>query len=469
MLIRNAEIGGYLSAGAAPVDVRIAYDGTGQGRISGIGRLEPEAGEPQIDARGAALLPGLHDHHVHLFATAAARSSVFCGPPKVSTAEDLVRALADIPGTGWLRGIGYHEGVAGDLDRGWLDRHGPDRPVRIQHRGGRRWVLNTRALDELLRGQANGPDRLDAGCGHLDDSDDWLRDRLAGTLPCLGAISAELAAFGVTGVTEMTPSNDSVALDYFAAQQSCGRLQQKLVAAMRSEFTPEEGRADGRYSKFHLHEARLPDFAQFVRAIEASHDRARPIAVHCVTVVELIFTLAALGQAGVLPGDRIEHASVTPDAQLAEIAALGLLVVTQPNFVRERGDAYLADVSSDEQPFLYRGRSFIEAGIPLAAGTDAPFGQLDPWLAMQAAVDRTTASGAAIGSGECLTPEQALCLFLGAGHNPAVQRTLTVGAPADLCLLHANWAAARGNLHAKLVRQTFRDGRLIYESADVGR
>lgn len=464
MLICNAEIGGYLTARPITADVRIA-----DGRIAEIGQLASETGEAQIDAMGGALLPGLHDHHMHLFATAAARSSVFCGPPKVNVADDLVRALAGVPGTGWLRGIGYHEGVAGDLNRAWLDRHSPDRPVRIQHRGGRRWVLNTRALDELLCGQAKVPDRLDVSNGHLDDSDDWLRDCLSGTLPCLGAVSAELAAYGVTGVTEMTPSNDATVLDHFAAQQKSGLLQQKLVAAVKPDFTADHGQAGGRYSKFHLHEARLPDYTQFVRAIEASHDKARPIAVHCVTLVELIFTIAALRQAGVLPGDRIEHASVTPAEQLAEIADLGLLVVTQPNFVRERGDAYLADVPSDEQPFLYRGLSFIRAGIPLAGGTDAPFGRLDPWFAMQAAVDRTTASGAVIGPEERLTPEQAVCLFLGVEHEPATQRTVAIGTPADLCLLRANWAEARGNLHAGLVRQTFSAGRLIYDVADATR
>ena len=72
MLIRNAEVG------ARPgVDVRLAA-----GRVEAIGRLEPRPGEPCTDAGGGCLLPGLHDHHLHLRALAATRHSVRCGPPE---------------------------------------------------------------------------------------------------------------------------------------------------------------------------------------------------------------------------------------------------------------------------------------------------------------------------------------------------------------------------------------------------
>ena len=46
---------------------------------------------------------------------------------------------------------------------------------------------------------------------------------------------------------------------------------------------------------------------------------------------------------------------------------------------------------------LERHRRVRDAGIGLAAGTDAPFGDADPWAAMQAAVTRRTRAGATIG------------------------------------------------------------------------
>ena len=118
-----------------------------EGRIENIGTLEAESGEPLIDANGGALLPSLADHHIHLFALAARMASINCGPPEVNNQHELIEALnADSRQTGWLRGVGYHESVAGLIDRRWLDSYGPDRPIRIQHRGGRLWVLNTRLM-----------------------------------------------------------------------------------------------------------------------------------------------------------------------------------------------------------------------------------------------------------------------------------------------------------------------------------
>src|SRR3546814_4228977 len=63
------------------------------GHIAEIGRLVREPEESSIDARGGALLPGLHDHHIHLFALAAALESIACGPPAIANAAALAETL----------------------------------------------------------------------------------------------------------------------------------------------------------------------------------------------------------------------------------------------------------------------------------------------------------------------------------------------------------------------------------------
>ena len=117
MLIENAEIYGLNVA-----DVRIE-----NGHIAAIGSLQPREAEPVIDARGDALLPGLHDHHIHLMSYAASLQSIPCGPPHVATEAALAAVLkASVPQRGgWVRGYGYHESVAGAIDRTWLDHHDP--------------------------------------------------------------------------------------------------------------------------------------------------------------------------------------------------------------------------------------------------------------------------------------------------------------------------------------------------------
>jgi len=186
------------------------------------------------------------------------------------------------------------------------------------------------------------------------------------------------------------------------------------------------------------------------------------VAVHCVTLTELVFTLAALREAGVMPGDRIEHASVTPDEQLREMAALGLAVVVQPNFVAERGDEYLADIPREDWPNLYRLRAFQAACVTMAGGSDTPFGYADPWAAMAAAVSRKTGRGQSLGAVEALTPEEALDLFLADPVELGRTRRIGIGAMADLCLLTRPWREAREILSADLVKTTFIGGRDIF-------
>ena len=106
ILIRDAEL----------LDGRIADVRLEGGRIAGVGCFPEGNAERVIDAGRGLLLPGLHDHHIHVAAAAAAMASVRCGPPHVMDEAALIAALS-VPGEGWLRGIGWHESVAGEIDR----------------------------------------------------------------------------------------------------------------------------------------------------------------------------------------------------------------------------------------------------------------------------------------------------------------------------------------------------------------
>ncbi len=457
MLIARAEL-----YGSGVADLRID-----NGVIAAIGQLEPRPGEPVLDLCGAAALPGLNDHHIHLMAYAAALESLRCGPPEVNNARQLIECLADAEpnASGWIRGTGYHESVAGDIDRHWLDRNLPDVPIRIQHRSGRLWILNSAGLQRIALARLSHQYPPPCGDGRFFDQDTRLARLWGCAPPPVARASRRLAAFGVTGVTDLTPSNDTEAAALFERLQKTDQLRQ----AVRVGGTLSMRHALAGPTKVHLHESSLPDFDTLCELMATSHGRGRELAVHCVTEVELVFALAAFRVAAVRRGDRIEHASVTPPALLPQIRELGLAVVTQPNFVAERGDAYLRDLSANEQPWLYRCRSFLDNRIPLAAGSDAPFGHPDPWRAMRAAVERRTAAGKPLGEAEALTPEQALSLFLGSLRQPATARRIEVGAPADLCLLDRSWRLARQRLDSADVLATLRSGQLIYDNFPADR
>jgi predicted amidohydrolase YtcJ len=459
MLIRGAEV---WRLGLA--DVRIE-----NATIAAIGALSLREGETVVEAHGGALLPGLHDHHIHLNALAAKSASVACGPPEVTNPDELAAALA-CADSGWLRGVGYHESVMGLPDATELDRLVADRPLRIQHRSGRMWLLNSAALDWLLTRTTPPPGLERAGSrftGRLFDADDWLRAALGSVPPDLAEVSAALARCGVTGVTDMSPANDPAMATQFAAQHELGLLAQSpLVAGTLALGDAPPGAWRLGPAKLHLHEAALPDFTDAEAFVRAAHHAGRTVAVHCVSEVELVFTLALFEAAGTIAGDRIEHASIAAPDHVAAMAALGLDVCVQPHFIAERGDQYLAEVEPRHLPDLYRLRTLANAGIPLAGGSDAPFGSADPWAAMRAAVSRRTRSGAVVGPDEALTPEESLALFLKDPLDLSCERALAAGAVADLCLLDRPWQEARLRLVADDVRLCWASGRIIYQRVD---
>jgi predicted amidohydrolase YtcJ len=464
VLIRRCEIDG-----SAPLDVRIARD-----RIVEIGAgMSAAAGEYVVDAAGGALLPGLHDHHLHLFALAAAERSIDCGPPVVQSLQDLARSLSAPRSAGedWLRGVHYHESVAGHLDRFLLDRLVCDRPLRIQHRSGAAWFLNSRAIELLgLDAVVDAPgierDASGHATGRLFRCDKLLREAITGEpMPFLSTVSRRLAGYGVTGVTDATATNGKKELRALADASDAGELLQRVVV-MGARFVPPQAHPciDVGAVKILLDEYALPALDDLARDITHAHADGRTVAIHAVTRAELVLACGALEAAGVRVGDRLEHASVMPPSLAEWVANLGVAVVTQPNFVRERGDSYLRDVEPADRAWLYRCRGAIDAGIALGGGTDAPYGEADPWLAMQAAVTRRTRGGAPLGADEALTPERALALFTTPARDPGGRpRHVEVGAVADLCLLDRSWSRARDALSSETVEATFVGGRTVWK------
>jgi len=442
VLFRGVQVDG------AVVDVRISL-----GRISAIGHdLAADSSSEVVAGEGGALIPGLHDHHLHLLATAALATSVVAGPPSITSAEQLRLALNSAPGEGWVRGVGYDESVAGELDRHGLDALIDDRPVRVQHRGGSLWILNSPALDCL--GPGGPPD------GRLWRRDEWLRERLAeGGVPSLTELGRRLASYGITGVTDATPSRAD------GLDASVWQIPQRVHSLGDTTGT----RLTAGARKLVLADHALPTYDEVVRAVRSAHEQGRPVAVHCVTRVSLLLLLAVLDDVGALPGDRVEHAAIAPPEAVHELARLGVAVVTQPSLVATRGDDYWTRVDPDDRRNLWRYRSFCAAGIAVACSSDAPYGELDPWASIRAAHDRRTAHGRVLGPGERVDALVALEGFLREPGNLGAGRKVAVGATADLILLDGPLGSVLSDPRADRVRMTMIAGRTVHErNAGVG-
>ncbi|MEY2476545.1 MAG: hypothetical protein QOG87_1860 [Actinomycetota bacterium] len=435
-LLRRVEVDGGL------VDVLLE-----DGLIAAIGTdLVAPADVEEVDGRGGALIPGLHDHHLHLFAMAAAGQSVDMSGDALAA---LWAADATLPVGKWIRAVGWHESSGWELDRKTLDYAVPGRPVRVQHTSGALWVLNSPALEAV--GLADHP------TGRLYGMDTFLRDRLGGTPPDLTAVGRDLTAVGITGVSDATPYDrlDDV-------RRLAGAVAQRVMVtgAPGLDLGGVEGVLVGP-AKVVVADHEPPSVEALAGEVHEARRHGRSVAFHCASRLGLVLALAALESAGARPGDRIEHGAVIPDDAVDTLVRLGLTVVTQPAFVRERGDRYLADVDADDRPHLWRCGSLLRAGVAVAGSSDAPHGPADPWQAMRAAVERRTAAGAVLGDDERVTARVALDLFLGPLDDPGgPPRRVAAGAPADLCLLHAPLADVLAEPDASAVRLTVTAGRV---------
>ncbi|MGL3150201.1 amidohydrolase family protein [Microbacterium sp. A196] len=401
------------------------------------------------------LLPALHDHHVHLYAAAARRRSIDASGCR--SREDFTAMLRAAATRGEpLRVVGYDDTVVGPLDRSFLDELlGARIPVRVQHRGGHLWVLSSaacRALESTVEVPADG---------RFWDQDATLATSTTTSAEALSSVIARLHSRGVVSTDDMTPTLSHI--DAETLRSLVGSDLALTVFGANSDPARAHAAADGVKIVLADHEVPLPE------TITAAVAAARPaaVALHCVTADTMAMLLAA---ADVLQArDRIEHAFVAAAevtllwaARHADAPAIGV----HPGFLRTHGDRLRRHgVASDVANYL-RVRSWADAGLTLLGGTDLPFSTDDPWTAMQAAVDRRTASGVILGEDEAISPEDAFTLFRRGGWNGTAPRLdLGPGDPADLCIIDGTWTDARRDLSRVDVLATFRDGRDVFGSA----
>jgi predicted amidohydrolase YtcJ len=412
VFFRDVEVDG------ARTNVRVA--GTLIARVGPATEATP--GDEIVDGDGRALLPGLIDHHIHLFAAAAARTSVdLAGSSNLSP-------LRSAPGQGWVRAVGA--GI--ETDRYDVDGFVSHRPARVQHRSGALWTLNSAAI-KLLAIHLSDDERSN---GKLWRADDRLRAALGDAPIDLVGLGADLLQYGVTHLTDASPDLDAAGLRLLqtAMPQRIGSLSEVGAPLPRKIVVPDND---------------LPRLDDLVAAMDRQHANGRPVALHVVTQVAMALVLAAFHHVGSMQGDRVEHAAVCDDVSANQLAALGVTVVTQPGLWTRNGSTFLRQSDQHDRPLLWRHAGLIKAGVRVAVGSDAPYGPLNPWQIIRSAVTRRLDDGTVGGPDERLGAAAALHTLLTRPEEPAgAPRGITAGEPADLALLSDPLKLALDNVTA---------------------
>ena len=401
-------------------------------------------------------------------ALAAAAQSVEVGPPVVTTRDALAAALQQAPQgarTGnWVRAIGYHDSVAGPLDRWTLDRLVSDRPVRVQHRSGALWILNSAAVVATGLDSCAEPgverDPTGVATGRLWRMDRWLRAALPPVDVDAGfaAVSRSLRAVGFTGVTDATPDREPEDL----------RDLHRCALGRRGRSPPSDGASPSRPARpgaeHRVHRSGEADARRRCTARARRRDRSGP----------------SSARRRAWPGRALRDRH--PTRLHARCAGRCGPARRRPRRACSRGAARPGAATralrpDGRDPTELRGR----AGRPLpgrgrCTGPAVPLSRQRLWCAPASgwlpapthpsvvptrgrrcacAIDRRTASGASLGPDEALPPRAALALFTGRADVPVVPRRIVAREPADLCLLAAPIAEVLADPDASAVRTTW--------------
>ena len=431
-----------------------------------------------VDCQGQTLVPGLIDAHCHLLAYASSLMAVDCAPSAVGSIEEIKNAIGqrarETPAGEWIRGAGYDDLSLCERrhpTRRDLDEAAPDHPVRLNHRSGHASVLNSVALNRLGL-KCDTPDPVDGvierdqtgqPTGPLLEMDGYLEGRIPRLTDDelrrgMHALNRNLLSNGITSVQDATQSNSVERWKTIQALKAEGRLVPRvtMMAGLRhlgefEEAGMEFGSGDEGLGLGHVKMmitgttgSLQPNRDELASAVASAHRRGFPVAIHAVESDAVEAAVDALVEArGELPTaalpDRIEHFSECPPGTLERLAGSGIVVVTQPGLLYERGGTYLADVPAAIQPSLYRIKAFFDAGSNPAAGSDAPVTPPRPLHAMYAAVTRRARTGETVGPDERISASDALKMYTTnaahAGCRDAQMGSIEAGKLADFALL----------------------------------
>lgn len=433
-----------------------------------------------VDCQGKTVVPGFIDAHCHLFSLVRRLLSVDLSPPTVGSIAGIKEAVrqraGEVPPGTWISGAGFNEFYLAEKrcpNRRDLDEVASEHPVVLSHRSLHACVLNSLALSlaGITRETPDPP-------GGLIERDLDTGEPTGLLYEMLGRISAEVMpplsrkelaqgvadadhyylSCGITSIQEATVSNDLARWQTLRHLKESGSLHSRIymMAGYRSwrQFA-EAGMITGNGDE-HLRlggvkvmlstaTGRLqPDEPGLNRLALDCHRAGFQLAFHAIEQEMVEAAIAALEYVSTehrLFGrrHRIEHCAECPPGLFQRLSALPVMVVTQPPFVHYNGDRYLATVATDLLPYLYRARSFLDAGAAVAASSDSPVVAASPLTGIYAAVTRRTDSGQELAPSERVTPLQALAMYTtgaaSASFEEDIKGSIAEGKLADMVLL----------------------------------
>jgi predicted amidohydrolase YtcJ len=436
-----------------------------------------------IDCGGKTVVPGFNDAHCHTFSFIRKLGSIDLNPPAINSIADIKAAILkrarSTPAGNWITATDYNEFYLAEKrhpNRRDLDEVAPEHPVVLYHRSLHACVLNSLALAMAgITSQTPEPPgavierELDSGqpSGLLFEMVRYIRGQVLPPLSDeelaegMALASKHYLSLGITSLQEASANNDYDRWQTLQRFKDSGQLASRVSMMFGFDALPqfqERGLAFGAGDeglrlggvKILVNETtgRLqPPPEELNRQALENHRAGFQLAIHCIepgTVAAAIAALEYVGSRSSMAGrrHRLEHLSECPPELLGRLVKLKAAVVTQPPFIYQSGERYIATVPPERQRWLYRIKSLLKAGLIVAGSSDSPIAPDNPLLGICAAVTRKAETGQELLPEEAIPAEQALAMYTTsaayASFEENIKGAIAPGRLADMVILSAD-------------------------------
>jgi len=465
------------------------------------------------------IFPGFNDAHTHLGGAGQTKLNLDLTGVK-SLPEMLAKTQAfaqQLPAGHWITGGNWDHTLWADKTlptRHDLDKVTGDHPAFLDRIDGHISIANTAALQvagitaktKLPEGGAIDLDAAGQPTGILRESAQGLVEKV---IPPpthderrrgLELAISDAVAHGVTSVQDFSAWEDFLV---FEEMKKEGRLDVRIsewlpfrtsldkLKKMRAHHDPNDpmlhttmlkGFMDGSLGSRTAamkepfaddpKNSGLPQFTQDeLNAMAIERAKAGfQLGFHAIGDRGTAMALDAFAQAGVprTARNRIEHAQVVDPADIPRFKQLGVIASMQPNHLLTDMNWAEDRLGPKRAAYSYAWKAFLDAGVPLAFGTDYPVEPITPFRGLYAAVTRMNEAGTqSYYPQNKLTRGQALYAYTqGSAYAELAERhkgKLVPGYDADFIIvdrdLYKTGAPAILNTH---VRKTFVAGREVY-------
>jgi predicted amidohydrolase YtcJ len=453
------------------------------------------------DARQMAVVPGFIDCHNHAPGTTLLYDVLVGNPYVVEfvTIDSIIdklkaKARETPPGT-WVEGYFFDDTKVKDnrqLNVHDLDQVSKDHPVVVHHRGGHTSYYNSKALEmaDINKNTPNPPggtfDRDPNGelNGRVTDRARATLDR-AGKRPTyseaetlqrdrdgLAYISKQFVKYGVTSVHHEGGNLSALQqvrargdLLHRVSYESSGRVLDAMISSgIMTGFGDEwirlgatsEHTIDGSFSERTMalsipypgvtppYKGNITESQDTLNSwIERVHRAGIQVNCHANGDVAIDMFLTAVEKAQRLfprsdARPKITHCTLINDDLVRRIKALGAVPAAFTSYAYYNSDKFVF-YGEDLMKRSMAYRTFLDAGIQVAAGSDFSPGPFDPRMAIQGMVTRTGWDGKTWGANQRISIEEALRVNTLNGaynsHEEAIKGSITPGKLADFVVL----------------------------------